>query len=153
MEAGMSGNWITDQVNEWKSVPQHIRFIGNNPCGAPLYMYVETALPVIGEAIVELLSFGLSDVAIGYFHPKARRGWSRHHKGERDERRRGRDGEKRVRRGEKFPEIGNEIGKRLPGSETVRGLKVNERAWFFWLPVDMLERGLYWFMIADLTAD
>lgn len=143
----------TKPVNSYRATPQNIRQLIQNPCGATPYVYIETALPIIGSAVLELLTFGLSDIAIGYAHPKPSRGLSRHHKGDKRERGPGRDGRRRPRRSGGLPEMGNEIGKRLPGSRQIRGIPLNQKAWWFWLPVDLIERSLYWWMIADITKD
>lgn len=136
---------------DFLSQPQNIRFLRMNPCAASPYIYIETALPVAGEALLQLLTFGLSDVLIGYAHPKLNRGWRRTGKGNDDRRELSRDGEKRRLRGKGFPEIGNELGKKLPGSAWIRAAQKSPKFAYFWVPVDIIEHGLFWFMIADIA--
>lgn len=144
---------ISKPVNTYRSTPQNIKFLITNPCAANPYVYFETLGPVLGKAVIELLTFGLSDVLIGYARPKIPR--SRLRFGRTIRRRLfGRDGRKRpIRPGFELPETGNEIGKRLPFAERVQSLTDNKIGHLLWLPVDILERGLYWWMIADITKD
>lgn len=144
---------LSKPVNEWRAVPNNIRFLIENPCGASPWIYLETLLPTIGLAVIDLLSFGLSDVLIGYARPKIRRGWNRFDRGKSTTRKGGRDGLKRSSRGFEIPEIGNEIGKHLPGSKFVQSLTDNKLGHLFWLPIDIAERGLYWWMVFDLIKD
>lgn len=157
--------------NDWRSIPQNIRYIASDPCGTDPWIMVALALPAVSEAVLTLVSFGLSDIAIGYTHPAKRYGLikrtrarDRFGRGEparepreqrplKEERKPSRDGELRRIRGEGMPEVGNEIGKLLPGSRLIRGLQMNKKAWWFWLPVDLIEHGLYWWMIADIAKD
>lgn len=140
-------------VKGYRGIVQNLRFIAQNPCNASPFIRVAAALPALGEAFLQLMSFGLSDVLIGYAHPKPRRGWRRGSKGQEDRRGVGRDGNKRRLRGEGFPELGNELGKRLPGSQWVRGIQTSPKVWWFWIPVDLIERGMFWWMIADIVKD
>jgi hypothetical protein len=146
-------NLPSDYKPRWdfKSQINNIRFLIQNPCAANPYIYLQTLVPVAGELALSWMSFGLSDILIGYTHPKPRRGWRRSSKEEEDRRHTSRDGEKRRLRGKSFPELGNEIGKKLPGSNWLRSRQLNQNAFWFWVPVDFAERGLFHFMVVDLA--
>lgn len=113
-----------------------------NPCDAPWTLYAELALPAAGEAALNLLAFGLDDIVRGYFRPKGLR-TGRH----------GRKGRKSGRRGGGIPEVGEEIGKRLPGAEQARGRHVSEGVKNLWMVDGVIQRGLFYWMIADVTLD
>lgn len=137
----------------WRSIPQNLRFIYENPCNASPSVYVETAIPVLGEALLVLMTFGWSDIIIGYTRPKIRRG-PRFSKGDKDRRaRKSRDGRPRPGTKKGLPEWGNEIGKRLPGATFIQGWTDNKIGHLFWLPIDWAERGLYWWMIIDQVKE
>lgn len=146
-------NPITKPINSYQAIPQNIRFLISNPCGANPHVYVETLLPVVGKAVITLLTFGLSDIIIGYTRPKIPRGRPRYGKRE-PKRGRGRDGRKRPQRPPfGIPETGNEIGKRLPFAQQVQGLTDNKLGHLFWIPVNLAERALWYWLVADLIKD
>jgi len=112
------------------------------PCEAPWYIYVETLFPALLEAFITLMLFGWDDVARGYFRPPQKRG-SRHR----------RRGKKRKPRPLRIPEWGEEIGKRLPGSKKARGRKYSQAGLTLWAIDSALQRGLFWWLVADVTID
>lgn len=116
-------------------------------------VYVKTLFPALGTLVIAFLSFGLSDILRGYFRPTGTRGFGFLNRG-----RRVKTGRPRTRLGRylgkiKIPEIGNLIGKKLPGATFFRGLPVGNKMNWFWSVSDVFARaGLYW-LIADITED
>lgn len=110
-------------------------------CDAPWYIYIETMGPAALEAFITLLTFGWDDVARGYWRPKGLgRRW-----GKRKGRRKG------AIRG--FPEIGEEIGKRLPGADQVKNRRWGAGGKFIWRIDTLAQRALFWWLVADVTLD
>lgn len=118
-----------------------------NPCDAPFMLYVETAHKAAGKAVLSLLSFGMDDIARGFFRPKGLR--SGRHGRKRNQPGRRRRGNKRIG---SFPELGEEIGKRIPGAAKA-GEPVEDVQKFLWRIDGGLQRGMYYWMIADVTND
>ena len=113
-----------------------------DPCQAPWSVYFELALTPAGKVVIELLAFGFDDVVRGYFRP---RGIYRRTRGGRLARKFG-----------KFlgiPEIGEMIGSHLPGAHTIKGRVVSNGVRFMWLVDGVLQRAMFWWMIADLLTD
>lgn len=118
-----------------------IKFI-ENPCYAPWTVYIETALPALGTAVLELMDFGLGDVVRGALRPKGLRS--------------GKHGRRRKPRGKHFrgiPEIGNLIGSMIPGTERARGRHITAGQRHLWLVDGALQRVLWYWLVADITLD
>jgi hypothetical protein len=112
-------------------------------CDAPLAVYAETLWPAALDLFVGLMTFGMDDVIRGYARPKNLR--SRSH-GKRSNR-----GRRRPRLG--LPELGDEIGSRLPGARDMHNRKVTDGVRNLWLFDSALQRGLYYYMLADLGTE
>jgi len=112
-----------------------------NPCDAPWAIYFETALPALGEAIITILSFGFDDVVRGAVRPKGLRS-GRHTRG----------GRKGGRRGGGIPEIGNLLGTMIPGSKAARDRKVSAGVRNLWVLDGIIQRVLWYWLVADVTA-
>lgn len=134
----------------WLQVPNNIAFLWQNPCGAPGTVYLETIWPVLGEAILTYVSFGLSDIVRGYFTPKTIRSRSRWGRRGEDRDYEGRDRRYRKLRRRGIPEVGNEIGEHLPGAKYFHGLPVGNRSRWIFHGINIFEMGMFWLMIADL---
>lgn len=116
-------------------------------------VWASTLVPVLGTAIIQVFSFGVGDILRGYFRPTNLRGLGGFTRvpvrGEK-----GKAGKKgKLKRFSEPPEIGNEIGKKLPGSEMIRGRKVTGAEEVFWVVDTKVERVLWWWLIADVTDD
>ncbi len=111
-------------------------------CEAPWFIYVETMGPAALKAFITLMTFGWDDVARGFFRPRGLR--SQRHR---------RKGKKTGRLARFFPEIGEEIGKRLPGATEVKGRFYGHGEKALWLIDGVIQRGLFWWLIADVTID
>ncbi len=128
-----------------------VKFL-EDPCDAPWLVYLELAKEPLGRVVIALLSFGLDDVIRGYFRPKGLRS--------------GRHGRRRRRPPPRFgafgralrripglgDDVGDMLGKRLPGGERVRGRQVNQGVKFLWKVDGVLQRVLWWWLVIDLTA-
>lgn len=111
-------------------------------CEAPWYIYISTLKPALLTAFITLITFGWDDVARGYFRP---RGLGRRtSKG-----RRGKPG----RGFPRFPELGEEIGKRIPGADEVKGFKWGRFGNTLWRIDTIVQQGLFWWLVADVTID
>lgn len=128
-----------------------VRFI-EDPCDAPWVVYLETAIPPAGRLLLSWFSFGLDDLIRGYFRPKGLRS-GRHGRGGR------RGGKPRTRLGRfiaRIPglgdDVGNFIGKRLPGAKAARGRQVSDGVKHLWIIDNRLQQLLLWWLIVDLVT-
>lgn len=112
------------------------------PCEAPWYIYIETMGPAALEAFITLITFGWDDVARGYFRP---RGLYKRRSGKRKG--------KWAKRVPRFPEIGEEIGKRIPGADRQKGKKWSELGKTLWRIDGVIQQGLFWWLVVDVTND
>ena len=114
----------------------------SRPCDAPWYIYISTLKPAALEAFITLITFGWDDVARGYFRPRGL--------GRRTGKRRGRGHGRRVPR---FPEFGEETGKRLPGAEAAKGIKWHRAGKTLWRIDTAIQGVLFAWLVADVTID
>jgi hypothetical protein len=129
--------WVRARTNKWNRV---VGFAAN-PCDAPLAIWFETFRPAAGKAAVTLLSFGLDDVARGYFRPKGV--YPRKCIGRR----------RRPRSAVGIPELGEEIGKRLPAADAVKSRSFGATEKNLWLMDGLFQRVAFWLMVADIVTD
>jgi len=113
------------------------------PCEAPWYIYVSTLKPAALAAFITLLTFGWDDVLRGFARPK---GLGR---GRRTMKKRGKG--KIGLRG--FPEIGELLGRQLPGSEQVKGIKWSDGLKTLWRIDTVVQGFLFAWLVADVTND
>lgn len=109
-------------------------------CRAPWFIYVETLGPALLEAFITLITFGWDDVARGYFRPKGL--YKR-----RSSKRKGRWA-KRIPR---FPELGEELGKRLPGAQNIKGKKWSTLTKSLWRIDGVFQQVFFWWLVADVA--
>lgn len=112
-------------------------------CEAPWYIYVETMGPAALKAFITFSTFGWDDVLRGYWRP---RGMGR---GRHGRRRRPKHGRFRLH----WPEWGEEIGKKLPGAEEVKGRHWGELGKNLWRIDSHAQLALFWWMVADIVND
>ena len=113
------------------------------PCEAPWYIYVSTAKPAALAALITLLTFGWDDVLRGFARPRGLGG-------------RRRTGKKRGKgkiglRG--FPEIGELLGRHVPGSEAAKGIKWSDGLKTLWRIDTLIQGFLFAWLIADITGE
>lgn len=126
--------WI-DKVN-------FIRMYVTQGCNFPLWVYVEHGGKAAGNMILTLLSFGMDDIIRGYFRPKGVRS--------------GRHGRKRRGKGRAknlIPEVGEMIGKNLPGADDVQSRKFSQGYRTLWMVDGQIQRGLYYWLIVSVVTD
>lgn len=114
----------------------------SRPCDAPWYIYVETLKPALLEAFLTLIAFGWDDVLRGYARPRGltrRTGKSK--------------GKRRGFSPRRFPEFGDMVGRHLPGSDAVKGIKWSNGLKTLWRIDGLLQAGLFWWLVADVTED
>lgn len=135
-----------------EKVNQIVRFI-EDPCEAPWIVYLELAREPAKQALLTWVTFGLNDVMRGYFRPKGVRG-RRHGRG------RGKGGARAgfLARGlRRIPGIGDDvgdfIGKRLPGAKELKQRHVSQGVKNMWFVDGVLQRGLWWWLVIGLTTD
>lgn len=116
-------------------------------------VWVTTLYPALGEMILNLFSFGYGDVLRGYFRPSNVRGLG----GITRKPARGKPGKigksGRVRRYVAIPEVGNNIGKKLPGSKFFQARKVTGKERWFWTVDFTVQRVFWYWLVADITED
>jgi len=136
----------------WRSINAIIDFIEFG-CYPSWQVWVRTLLPAIGEAVLVLVEFSIDDIIRGYFRPTGTRGFSGL---TRLPIREGNRASREVREGEslfKIPEFGEEIGSHLPGAKVVKARKVTNTEALLWETDALAQRGLYYWMIADIVGD
>lgn len=126
----------------WLQKVNFIRKWISNPCDTPYAIYAETAIKPAGDLLLALIGFGLDDVVRGFFRPRGLR--SRRH---------GRKGRKGSRPKELIPEVGEIIGKNIPGAEDVNARKVTDGVKTLWIVDGLLQRALYFWMMLSLPVD
>lgn len=112
-------------------------------CDAPWYIYIETMKPAALAAFITLITFGWDDVFRGYFRPRGL--YSRRRTGKR----RG----KWARAKPRFPELGEETGKKLPGATEMKGKKWSGLGKTLWRIDAVFQQAFFWWLVADVTED
>jgi len=112
------------------------------PCEAPWYIYIETLKPALLTAFITLITFGWDDVARGYFRP---RGLGRRT----GKRGKGRGG----RRTGGLPELGDLVGKNLPGADEIKDQKWSNLGKTLWRIDSLVQLGLFFWLVAEVTED
>jgi len=145
-------SWI-DKVN-------YVVTYWQDPCHAPLLVYLELALPPAGDALLTWFSFGLDDVLRGFLRPSKALGGGAFK----------RRGKEKIRKSKFFKatgrigrvlkavpgigdDLGNWIGKNLPGAQEIKGRVIQDGERFLWLIDDVAQRALLALLIADVLLD
>jgi hypothetical protein len=111
-------------------------------CQGKFLFYVRTALPALGQLVLGLLWFDWDDVvrgAIRPFGPFGRRSLVA--------------GARKPKWKIEIPELGEEIGKRLPGVRLVKANRLWRRTRAFWFVDGLIQRVLYYYLIVDLVSE
>jgi len=123
----------------------NIVFLWQNPCAATPSAYFQTLFPAAGEALITFLSFGWDDVLRGAVRPKGA------YCGRRKQKKpRARPG---ILRQLLTDDVGNNIGKHIPGTKTIRARPTSSGVNFLWRADGVLQRGLFWWMVSDIVND
>jgi hypothetical protein len=136
---------------EWKTSMNAIAEIREFDCGGEWAVYVRTALPSVAAALWLLLVPSLDEILEEYLNPKQGRGGSR--RGRRAERRwrMGNRGQRRLFFSNFLPDIDEEIAKRLPGGDAVRGRRIGPGEWLFWTAIDVADRIAWQYLIWEAS--
>lgn len=130
------------QPPSWVDKVNFITYWWTNPCDFGLEIYFRTALPATGKLVLSLLDFSIDDILRGYFRPKGTRS--------------GRHGRRRpYKKGAHafIPEIGEMIGKNLPGSEVVPNRAIDQGVEHLWRIDGWVQKWSYRLMIVDVVTD
>lgn len=122
-------------------------------CHPDWHVYIETLFPAVGQVVIAILAFGIDDVLRGYFRPAGGRGFG----GLGRASRRGRAPTKAQRargvvRGG-IPEVGELLGRNLPGATLVKGRNVSKGERWIWKIDAIGQRALWYWLVADITED
>ena len=136
----------------WEAGNAVIDFIESD-CRPGWDVYLETLFPAAGELFLALVAFDLDDVLRGYFRPGGGRGFGglgrasrRFPRLTKAQRARG-----ALRGG--IPEMGELLGRNIPGARFFRGRNVGAAERWAWRLDGIAQRGLWWWMVADLGSD
>jgi hypothetical protein len=111
-------------------------------CRPPWLVYVRTLLPALGQAVLVLLDFGWDDIARGFLRPYGTRSRFKF-----------RRGKPRKWKLPEIPELGELIGKKLPGAKIVKARRVVAGERFLWAVDGVIQRGLWYWLIVDLVVE
>jgi len=114
----------------------------SRPCDAPWYIYVNTLKPAALEAFITLISFGWGDVARGFARPPGT-----------GSRRTGKRKGKWRRAVPRFPEIGNLLGKQIPGATSIQAIKYGTLGRFLWRIDTKIQGFLLAWLVIDVGVD
>lgn len=123
-----------------------IKRVWQNPCDAPWYVYAEAAKEPAGKFGLGLLSFGLDDVVRGMTRPAGAGRAAGHARPSR----RGKKGKRRLKGG--IPEVGEMVGSNLL-TEDFREPAQSDGLKALWKLDGVIQRGLFYWLLADLTSD
>lgn len=122
-------------------------------CNPDWNIYVQTLFPPLGQVVLVLLTFGLDDVLRGYLRPAGGRGFGGLGRASR-RRRRPTKAQRALGKLEGgIPEIGEELGKHLPGAEVIKARPIGTAEELLWKVDGLAQRGLWYWMIADILDD
>lgn len=139
-ELAQKAQWYTKpKYPSFMEKAQQITNLWTNPCNVPRLVYIETALPALGIALLEYMDFGVMDIVRGFTKPKALA--------------RGRHGSKRHRaRGRKLaiPDLGDEIGKKLR-PDAIHNRPISNGQLHLWKLYGRIEHMLWWWLVIDIA--
>jgi len=138
--------WLAQYIARHETpVVNSIVFLWQNPCAIRPSAYVELAFPALGTALVTFFTFGWEDVVRGALRPKGSLC--------------GRIKQKKPRARPGFlrqlltDDIGNNIGKHLPGTNTIRSIKYSKGYTLAWVVDNLSQRGLFYWLLLGISED
>jgi len=114
----------------------------SDPCEAPWDVFLQTALPAAGEAAMAVIDFDLGQFNRAFFSP-----------GNRRSRRHGRPGKKSGGLADCLLNPSECLGKRLRTLAGNRPRRAGKGEKFLWAIDDVLQRGLFWWMVLDVGEE
>jgi hypothetical protein len=130
-------DWVKRRISKVATISQFM----SEQCETPWSSIVNVLPKAAYRPVVGLLSFGLDDVARGFFRPRglkpARKFRTR----------------QRWYARPTIPELGEEIGKRLYGANEIKGRAFGSVEKFAWLADGVIQRALYYAMVFDAVLD
>lgn len=163
---GMPGfkTFIPPDYPDAPNIPDRINFVVDHwadPCDAPISIYIKTFWPAFLEALWYWWMLDIKNILTAYVRPSKAIGRSRgsrkgRARGPKHKRRGGRIGKQAAWRralGKIFGFDPNEfLGKNLFGARELSGRKVTGGIVHLWLIEGVVERGLFWYSVVDVTT-
>lgn len=134
-------DWIPGFVKRRISKVGAISRYWSEQCQTPWTAIMETIPGAAAKPVIGLLSFGLDDVLRGYLRPRGLKPGRKFAP------------KKRFYNRPTIPELGEEIGKRIPGAETIKGRQFGAIEKFLWIADGAMQRALYYVMVFDAVLD
>lgn len=145
---------------DWIDKVNYIVDFWVDPCHAPLLLYIRLARDPLKKALITWFSFGLDDILRGYLRPSKALGSGAINRRGKERRRNtrfarasgiARDGWRAT------PglgdDVGNWIGKNLPGASEFHGRHIGAGEHLLWLIDGVSQKALFFLMLADVTID
>lgn len=124
-----------------------------DPCDAPLTVYAKTAAPALLNAFITYFALDLKNILTAFARPSKALGRRRGQK-------KGRRGRKRGRWGKRYAwsriidfDPNEYIGKKMPFADDLGNRKVSAGIVSLWVAEGLIERLLYWIMVADIVLN
>lgn len=130
-------DYVTARVRKWRVVTQYLAA----PCSTPFWAALKLAPRAATRPLIMLLSFGADDVARGALRPRAVYAQRKPI---------GRLGRALSR---VFPELGEEIGRRIPRTEIIRGRSIGTPERILWIADGAIQRVGFWLLLADVVTE
>lgn len=129
-------------AKKYSEAANSVVFLWENPCNLTWVQYAQLAAPAAGRAVLTLLEFDLCDILRCIFRPAALPMGSK--------RRPGRRGKGRIPSPLGIPEY---LCERYLNNPNIRNRPVADGVRFLWAIDGAIQRLLFWWMIADVTAE
>lgn len=140
-------------IPKWITEFNFIKRFFIDPCDAPVTAYVETFFPAALKAIITYYTPDLKNIIVSYLRPARAMMQSKGRRKGGGGKKSGRGPKGSLIRGALNFDTSNEMGKRLPGAQQVRGRQVSAGIVSLWLFEGVLERVLFWFFVMDIIGE
>jgi len=124
-----------------------------DPCDAPITVYVANTIRPAGVFLLSWFALDIKQIIISAVRPT--KAFSRKRSQPHGSRgKKGRRGPYKIPGTQIFDwDPNNEIGKKLPGADDLRGREISKGIAFLWVIEGAIERLLFWWMVIDLTTN
>lgn len=130
-----------------------IRVLTESTCADKWDILIETALPAAGNALYMLIIPDPDEILENYLQPRGRRGTAKRAKQGFGRRQGTRWGQLRWWQKIGFPDVDQIIADILPGRDFFAGRQAGAPERWIWRGIDILDRGLWYWMLLDLSAN